>query len=251
MKTPETGLIHFYLMLKDFSNLELVVEGQGKCIPPYNYVSLMNVNVRDKGETLWMNVVDDVRRSFKNQNFVSVKILSSTGDEIEPKYDSKTHESFYDLKSETSYLLDVAYYQCEPGRDVMAVKVGGPPLSIDSSDSERMGNVRDNRRFGLNIGEIGAKEITTFVKITPTLSKEIVVADSFEISLKLKLTRSYWKSLRFGLLSSILLAIPAMKVIKDDSLLGKFDWYVWPICGVLFVSTSLVIGELHRLFNKK
>jgi hypothetical protein len=243
-RTQNTGLIHFFLRLENFTDGK--IESQPPSQPPNTYVSLLDFEETTEGNS-WTKTIDRVAAFFPNQNFVSMGVLSRDGILVEPKYDRDLFESYYQLKSQKSYILDVAYSKGGGGHDSLGITVGDKVLSIDTSESEKLGNSRDNRRFGLNVGEVQSTTVHSFISVSPD-----GLGQGVELLLKLRLQRSWSKSILFGILTGVLLLPAGYKVAKDDSLLVQLElWQFISVMSVLFVVTSLTIAALHRLFNKK
>ena len=113
-KNDDTGLIHFYLKLKDFKDYEIQLN-QESISPPVKFAT--ELDLIDGKAKQWHEIIDSIKGSFKDLlmykfNFTEDKYQT----EIEPKFDIAKSESFYLLEDESSYSLNIAFYDTSEPR---------------------------------------------------------------------------------------------------------------------------------------
>ncbi len=251
LESQETDLVHFYLKLKDFSNLKVDSNNATEKLPPFKFVSQLDVsNISNNGLRAWWETVDAVKSSFPQQNFVSLA-LEKDDARVEPEFDAATRESYYHLNSETSYVLDLAYYRCDDDKDRLAI-VTGDGLSTDTSGKERLGNVRDNRRFGLRTKEVTSTEQKSYVEVNPSLPEKNGGQEPFNILLRFRIERSMGRSVVFGLLAAALALLATFKFFKEDRFAITMESNLaWLVLAVGFAGVAFILGYFHWQYNKK
>lgn len=254
-KNDDTGLVHFYLKLKDFKEFEIQAN-QESIAPPTKYVS--ELDVEEKEVKPWHEIVSNIKSSFKDQLMYKFNLTNDSNTEIEPKFDKAKCESYYLLEDESSYSLNIAFYDTSEPREnkYQSIKFeqSGELLKINAPSIIEIGALRDNKSFNVFTNSLNSANSFTYLNfISEVKNSEESVEENYNVEIQVQVEKNQNRAIKFATYSILALTCAGFGKILSDyvDINGNFSLRL-----ALFIAITLIFGalsayKLYTLFNKK
>ncbi len=256
--TSDTNRTHFYLELGDFKDYQLG-NNSPDILPPNKWVAELEVH---SDKTIdWQALVDKIKHSFTKQLFYKFEILSDKQKIIAPLYNEIEKQSFYKLRDETGYLLQIAFCDTEPGNsnEYHSLKVSSQSdkVKVVAPEMIDIEARRDNRIYTLFTQTISSSNAFGYLNFE-TIVKSIILTNQqskpvTDTTLKIELEKNSRRSNAFAL-NSILAAVSVgyAKVLSDKvDVNGNFSLSLT----IQFILAAILgyyaAFNLYKLFDKK
>jgi len=242
--------INFYLKLGSFSDERYHPDTDVNHLPTYKNVSY--ITTQDMPKKDWIEKVYELESDFKDQLFFNIDKIREGNKTITPKFSDINKSSYYKLKDESSYQIDLSCYDPKAQKvshslSVISVKSNSDFLSLHSSNGMNVDAIRKSLTIQVKTSAI--ERTSTFA-----LTEFQEDGGNYSVFLSWKVSKSRSKPFIFGLFSLfILIAITAIGVIiKEPSNLSIA--YIKTNYVIFLIITALGIigaGGLYYFFNKK
>lgn len=256
----DTDLVHFYLQLGAFKDSKLDVNLASKL--PAKFVA--EHDVANGNIIQWHQVIKLIKGSFPNELFYKFKINNIENDDNLPiHYDASERQSFYQLTDETTFKLDMAFFDTESSssNDYHSMRIksmNDQLLNVSSPDLIKIEGRYDNRTFTVLTKSISSSTIFTYLHFetvteTTTPSSQPSVSPQVDTVLKIKVEKNKWRVARFGGWSIVAaISFGYAKLISDKiDLNGSFDWAIAVHLVIAAGLGYLSAFKLYNLFDKK
>jgi hypothetical protein len=257
----DTGLIHFYLKLGEFKIVALATNPPD-IMPPNKFVT--ELEILEAPVAKWHQIIDLVKPSFPNQLFYKFQLMQKNGTKpLIPLYNEIEKQSFYKLSDETSYALEMAFYDTEPSNSnnyhgLRVTPMNETLVKVVAPSSIDLEARRDNRVYSMFTQTLGSSNSFTYINFE-TLVKSAVPTDSVTVTptidttLKIEVEKNLNRTFAFALYSILAaFALGYGKILSDKvDLDGLFDWGLtleFIFCALLGFFAAF---KLYRLFDKK
>jgi hypothetical protein len=258
----DTGLVHIYLQLKGFVDCTYTVPDPAKQ-PPYFWVSeIESVNIKVSS---WHERITALRSQFADQLFYKLELFDQKhAEKISPKYSKEQFSSFYLVEDESSYLLDIAFYDTsstasETSQKLMYSTEDKDALKFNAPHVLEVGARRDNRTYSLFTQVISSKKGYSYLNfesvngnVNPA-NPPAVVALPNDIQLPFQIGKNRSRAFYFSLYTVLAaISVGYSKMISDKwDLKGTFDPVLLLHCIGALAIGLIAFYKLYELFNKK
>lgn len=247
-KDANTNLIHFYLGLGDFDDLEIHNAVGNDKLPPKRFVS--NIQLHGGPNKSWIKRIEKIEDNFPSTLFFNISHMKESGDNVEPKYSASQKKSYYELYDEKEYTLDVSFYDVRCGTSYFRVSTTGEVLSSNIPEESTLGAIKDYKVYTLSTRSINARKSNVNVKFSSEY-RDDDIEGTYDVDLPITVLRQKNKPVWFALFTVLFflgLAIGQLAIKIADAELG------WPSL-LLLAGSLLAIGLgsafLYMFFNKK
>lgn len=246
----DTGLIHFYLELNNFADINIVDSAMKDKIPPNKFVSELMVEEGNKNE--WIERVEGIKDKFPNAIFFNINSIKNNKKIIRPSFSKIEKESYYKLFEEHEYALDLSFSDTSNGKAVFKNEIKSNRISINLPEELYIGASADNRTFTFITHSLDIEKTSSFVKFYSCF-KDICN----DIILKFCIERKKRKPWILGCLSIAgLLALVASQITIELIKKEANNSIILPISPTWFlvIALTLAFGSAYIsyiFFNKK
>lgn len=257
-KYEDTGLIHFYLRLKDFKKYSI----NHSNTPAGKFVYELELN--NGTDVNWHELINTIKDSFKNELFYKFKIIKKDdAREVEVQYDEVDKQSYYELTDENDYNLEVAFCDTEESSsdNYHSLKIRSQNeqmLSVSAPDLIKIEARKDNRIFSVFTKNISTSSSFTYlnfetVKETTDSNHQKVVFPQIDTVLKIKVKKN-WKRVALFAFWTLCAAFSLAygKIISDNiNIDGVFSLNLTIHLIVASVIGLISASQLYKFFDKK
>jgi len=255
-KNDDTGLVHFYLKLQDFKEFE-IQPNQESIIPPIKFAS--ELEVLEKKPMQWHEIINNIKESFKDQLMYKFNFTEKDSNkEIAPKFDIAKSVSYYSLEDESSYSLNIAFYDTsDPNENKyqnIQFEQSGELLKINAPSTIEIGALRDNISYNVYTNSMNFNNTFTFLNFTSrTTNSAKTIEENYNVPIQVQIKKNRIRSFEFAGYSVLALISAGLgKMIADKiDINGVFNLKLTGLMIVAIILGLFAAYNLYSLFNKK
>ena len=260
-RSEDTGLVHFYLKLGDFRTVTITEKDTSK-LPPNKFVT--EIEITESAIAKWYEIIDLIKPSFINQLFYKFQLVDKGKNQVlNPRFNETEKQSFYYLFDETSYGLDMAFYDTEKidsdnYHSLRIMPLDKELINVVAPEKIEIESRKDNRVYGIVTSTISSSSLFTYLNFETisninTSGSEQNSMPVVDTTLKIEIAKSKNRTFAFAFFSVLAaFSVGYAKILSDEIKLdGVFSWSLALRFLIPAITGFLAAFQLYRLFDKK
>jgi hypothetical protein len=246
--TDKTQQIYFYLELLDFCDYEIHRDTSTTKLPSNN-IFVSNLVVNEGPNNSWINRIERIKTAFPAHLFFNISKIRENESVIKPIYSSTDRLSYFDLKDESKYHIDMSFYDLGEGTSILSKEIEPTVLSSNVPTNFRVNAPLDTRTFTIQTKSLIKQQEVTTLRFGQSDKMEV-----YHVDLQLNIERGFWKPFQFGFLTSLaVLGIIGTQLVskKVDELQNLLSFWNFGLAIFSLLAVGAASAYLFQFFNKK
>ena len=192
------GLVHFYLELSDFCDVDLMESAAKSDLPPQAFASAIDATPR---VTNWNDRVQRVASHYPKLMFMWVRQVSSCGKALKPVYKAASRSTQYELEEAKEYECAITLLDPEERDTGLGVDNSQDSIvELVCPPQHRLAAVQDTNHFPIQTRRVGQKEAACFTYLYDREGHRNgdKNPDAWRVELRWQVTRPWSRMVTYG-----------------------------------------------------